>query len=150
MTSSVEHYPQNSFFLVANGATTELGSFEIVSGDLEIAHLRCFHKKSGAFSYGLTLVVSTSSGGPALATSDVFTFDNATTGQTTDNHLVDITFTFSTRYPMLTDETYFFRIESTGYTRDDDVSYLAYWCDWLEPIGPDNSGAARLALGVRR
>lgn len=150
MTSSVERYPDTGFFIIATSSSTPLGSFEMAEGSLEHCELRCFNRRSGAYSYTLTLKISTTLGGPAVATSDAFTFDNATTGQTTTDHLVNIVMTFSTSYDLKAGETYFIRAETTGYTRDENVGYLGYWCDWFEPLGPGNTSAAKIAFGVRR
>ena len=152
--TSVEQYPSTFYALVANGSSTEIGSVSSTGGDLSTAHLRVYHKKSGTFSYNMYLKVSTSEGGPALATSDLLVFSNETIGQTTDDHLVDLTFTFSNKYTLTSGESYFFRVETTGYTRParplENTAYLSFTSNWFEPIGGTNSGGSRIVLGVEK
>lgn len=143
---SVEQYPDTGYFLIMSTTALELGSFTNISGDLRSAHLRVYHKYTGAYSYPMTLVVSSKTAGPALATSSVITFDNATTGQNTSDWFVDLYFDFDD-YNMISSETYFFRLEASGYTRTDS-NYIGVWADWLEPVGTSNTGGARLVLGV--
>lgn len=149
--SSIDNYPQNTYFLIADTTSLELGSHTGASGDLKLCHLRIYHKKSGAFSYTMQLVMSGSQGGTALASSTAVTFSDTAIGQTTDDWLGDITFDMP-EYNLLAAETYFFRLEITGYSRPgtplEDTAYLGVWCDWLEPIGSSNTAAARIALGT--
>lgn len=146
--SGVEQYPQDAYYLVLDVAALQLGSYVTNGGDLTSANLRFYHKKSGSFSYSLTLVGSASLSGPALFSSDVITFSDTAIGQTTDDFLCDVTFDFG-GYNLLDGETYYFRLEHTGYTRSGDSSYLSVNCDWLEPIGTGNTGGARMPMGVK-
>lgn len=150
--STVDQYPSLAYVIVANGSSTELGSFVSDGGDLNLMHMRFYHKKVGAFSYTIKLVVSGSQGGPALVESDVVSFDNAAIGQTTDDHLVDMTFVFSDKYNLLDNETYYLRAETTGYTRParplENTAYLSAVCNWYEPIGGSNSSGVKVAIGV--
>lgn len=145
--SSIEQYPQYGYYLVANTSTLELGSYVIGEGDLKTAHMRVYNKNAGSFSYTLKLVISSKVGGPVLVESDVITFTDATVGGT--HQLVDFTFSFP-EYDLFAAETYFARLELTGYTRNEDTVYLGAWCDWLEPVGSSNTGAARIAFGVMK
>jgi hypothetical protein len=152
--STIEQYPQNGYFLVADGATTELGSYVFSSdGDLALCQLRVFHKKPGPYSYQMRLVLSNKRGGPALHSSSWFEFSNAVTGQSDDNWLGDISFDFD-GYNIIAGESYFFRVETTGYTRpvrpNENTAYLAFWSDWLSPVGTSNTAGARLCLGVKQ
>ena len=152
--SSVEKYPDTFFCIVANGNTTNIGSIVTGGGEIQLAQLRAYHKKSGSYSYTMKFILSGSLNGPALIESDVLTFDNATTGQTTSDHLVDLVFTFSNKYELLSGETYYMRIETTGYSRParplENTAYLAFVSNWYEPIGGSNSAAAKVVLGVDR
>jgi len=152
--SNIEAYPKNTYYLVASGAATELGSYELAAdGALSLAQLRVYHKTLTTFSYQIRIVVSSKAGGPVLVASDWVEFSNETTGQTTSDWLGDITFDLP-EYNLFAGETYFVRVETTGYTRPtrpaQNTAYLAYWADWMQPVGLGNTGGARLALGVKR
>ncbi len=152
--STVIQHPQNAYFIIASGSSTELGSFDNTTwGDLSIAHLRIFHKKVGAYSYQMRLVVSSKQFGPALVASDYVEFSNATTLQVGNDWLGDVTFSFP-EYRLVNGEEYFVRLETTGYTRParplENTAYLGVWVDWFEPVGNTNAGGARIAFGVRR
>jgi hypothetical protein len=154
--STIDEYPQNGYFLVANGSGTELGSYSHADwGDIELATIRIFNRDVAVapFSYQLRLVISSKQGGPVLAASDWLTFSNDTTLQTTANWLGDVSFSF-TDYALKGTETYFLRLESTGYARsevpNENDLYLGVWCDWLQPLGTADTAAARVAFGVRR
>lgn len=144
--NSVEQYPQDGYYLVANGSSLEIGSYIIGDGDLKTAHIRVYNKNASTFSYGLKLQISSREGGPVLAESEVITY--ADTDYSATHQLVDFTFNFTESYDLIAGETYFVRLAITGYTRDDDNIYLGVWCDWLEPIGTANTGGARIAFGV--
>lgn len=148
--SSVEQYPDYFYVLVADTSPLELGRYTgINTGDLQTAHLRIYNKNASSFSYGLSLIVSSSEGGPALATSETITFSDTAIGQTTANFLCDLTFTF-TDFAVTTAETYYLRLALTGYTRTSNTTYLGVWCDWYEPLGTSNTGGARIQFGVMR
>lgn len=152
--STIEEYPKYSYFLVANGSSLELGSYEPASdGDLSIAQLRIFHKCLVSFDYNLRLVVSSRQFGPVLVASDWLEFSNETTGQTSSDWLGDIVFDFPS-YKLSAGEIYYVRIEITGYSRpvrpNQNTAYLSVWTDWLQPIGLSNTAGARIALGVKR
>lgn len=152
--SNIEVYPKNSYFLVANGAETELGSYVLSSdGDLSIAQLRVFNRTITSYSYQLRLVLSSRAAGPALVTSEWLDFSSTTTGQTTTDWLGDVVFSFP-EYSLFAGEAYFIRLETSGYSRgvepfQNDV-YLSVWCDWMQPVGTDDTSGARIALGVKR
>lgn len=147
--SSVEQYPDLGYFLIVDSSTLELGSYTGLSGILNTAHLRVYNKNASSFTYTLQLKVSTSEGGYAVASSNVETFSSAAVGQTSTDWLFDLTFTFS-GYEFLSTETYYLSLVTTGYTKDANTTYMGVWCDWLEPLGPDDSAAARIAFGVLR
>lgn len=148
--SAVDNYPSNAYFLIVDGTTIELGSYEFAAtGDLKLANMRVYHKKTGAYSYTMQLILAASAGGTALCTSTAETFSDEVTGQITNDWLGDITFTLP-NYTVLAGETYYARLAITGYTRTADVSYLGIGCDWLEPIGLTNTAAARIAFGAMR
>lgn len=151
---SIDFYPKNSYWLVANGSTLNLGSFtNAIWGDLALAQIRVFSKNPAPYSYQMRLVISATQTGTALSTSEYFTFDNAATGQVGNDWLGDVTFDMPP-YALLDTETYFVRLEMTGYTRpnspNQNTQYLAVWCDWMQPIGNTNTGAARIPVGVNR
>lgn len=151
---SIDLYPKNSYWLVASTGTVQLGSYTNATwGDLALAQIRVFNKNSAAYSYQMRVVVSASRSGTALVASEYFTFDNAATGQTTADWLGDVTFDIPP-YAFINTETYFVRLEMTGYTRPTrplhNTQYLAVWCDWMQPVGSANTGAARIAIGVNR
>lgn len=148
MTSAVQQYPQNIYMLVAETSPLELGSYVLAeSGDIQNAEIRIYNQKTGAYSYALTLIISSSEGGPALATSTAVTFDNTETGQATSYWLGAVCFTF-TDYTLLAGQRYYFRLSYTGYTRSGDTTYMGVLCDWIEPIGLINTGGARIAIEV--
>ena len=147
--SSVEQYPDTGYFLIADTSTTQLGSYTGLSGSLKTAHLRVYNRNASAFTYTLQLEVSTSADGPILASSDVLAFDNVSLGQTSGHWLFDLTFSF-TGYDLLSTESYYVRLITTGYTRDAEITYLGIWSDWLEPVNAANSAAARIAFGVEQ
>ena len=146
--SAVEQYPRDAYYLVADTATLNLGSFVTTGGDLALAELRIYHKNPLPFSYTMRLSVSSSFNGPQLFTSETVTVTDVITGQTTADWLGDIVFEFD-EYSLYAGETYFFKLITTGYTRNDDLLYLSVNCDWLNPIGSINTAGARLPLGVK-
>ena len=112
--SNIEAYPKNTYYLVASGAATELGSYELAAdGALSLAQLRVYHKTLTTFNYQMRIVVSSKAGGPVLVASDWVEFSNDTTGQTTSDWLGDITFDMP-EYNLFAGETYFVRVETTG------------------------------------
>jgi len=147
--SSVEQYPDTGYFLIADVSTTQLGSYTGLSGSLKTAHLRVYNRNASAFTYTLKLEVSTSADGPILAESDTIDFDDVTLGQTSAHWLFDLTFSFD-GYDLLSTETYFVRLITTGYARVGNDTYLGIWSDWLEPVNAANSAAARIAFGVEQ
>lgn len=147
--SSVEQYPDTGYFLIADTSTTQLGSYTGLSGTLKTAHLRVYNRNSSAFTYTLKLEISTSATGPTLASSDVLAFDDVSLGQTSGHWLFDLTFSFD-GYDLLSTETYYVRLITTGYARVANDTYLGVWCDWLEPVNAANSAAARIAFGVEQ
>jgi len=152
--SNIEAYPKDSYYIVASGSATELGSYVLAAdGALALAQLRVYHKCLTTFSYQMRIVVSSKEGDPVLVASDWVEFSNDTTGQTTNDWLGDITFDLP-EYNLFAGETYFIRVETTGYTRPtrpaQNTAYLAYWADWMQPVGVGNTGGARLAMGVKR
>ena len=151
---SIDFYPKNSYWLVANGSTLNLGSFTNATwGDLALAQIRVFSKNPAPYSYQMRLVISATKTGTALSSSDYFTFDNAATGQVGNDWLGDVTFDLPP-YSMIDTEIYHIRLEMTGYTRpntpNQDTQYLAVWCDWMQPIGSTNTGAGRIPMGMLR
>lgn len=149
---SVVQYPKLAYYLVAETSTVLLGSYEIPrDGDLQHAQIRVFHKKTGAYSYAMKLVLSASANGPALVESETVTFSDETTGQTTSDWLGEVFFTFP-EYALVATETYFVRLVATGYARaarpNENTGYLAVGCDWLDPIGTDDTGGARMPIGA--
>jgi len=151
---TINHYPKNSYWLVANGSTLNLGSFTNTTwGDLALAQIRVFSKNPASYSYQMRLVISATQTGTALSTSEYFTFDNAATGQVGNDWLGDVTFDMPP-YALINTETYHLRLELTGYTRanapNQNTQYLAVWCDWMQPIGNTNTGAARIPMGMLR
>lgn len=151
---SISQYPKRGYFLVAQNSSLELGRFDNATwGDLSLAHLRVFHKRTGAYSYQMRLVISSKEGGPSLVASDYIDFSDATTGQSSACWLGDVTFSFP-EYRLVDGEEYFARLEATGYSRSPKPNqndyYLSVWCDWYEPVGSNNSAGARVAFGVKR
>lgn len=153
---SIFQYPDLGYFNIVNLNSAELGVYELPSnGDLSIANLRVYHKKAGAFSYQMRLVISQRQEGPALATSNWETFDNLTIGQTGTHWLGDLTFTFPD-YAIKGSDTYCIRLETSGYTRLGTDVYLGVWLDWgfgkswVAPVGVSDSGGARIAFGVKQ
>lgn len=151
---SVQQYPQDSFYMVITGNPQSLGSYTVpADGDLITSLLRIYNKRTGAYSYTLKLEVSSTKDGVALASSDIVTFSNATTGQTTSDWLGEVQFTFS-GYALKAGETYFYRLVTAGYTRLgrplENNGYLAVNCDWLEPIGNSNTAGARMQIGANQ
>jgi hypothetical protein len=152
--SNIEAYPKNSYYLVVKGSALELGSYELpADGDLSLAQLRVYHKKTGSYSYQMRLVVSSRAGGPVIVASDWVTFSNGTTLQTTSDWLGDVCFDFPA-YKLSATENYFVRMEVTGYARaprpNQNTAYLAVWADWMQPVGITDTAGARIALGVKR
>lgn len=153
---TILQYPEFGYFHIITGASTELGIYELpITGDLNLAHLRVFHKNSNPFSYQMRLVISQRNGGPALATSEWETFNNETTGQNAEYWLGDLTFTFKD-YALKQNDSYYIKIETTGYTRISNTVYIGVWADWgfgdntIVPVGIADSGGARIALGVKQ
>ena len=147
MSSSVEQYPDTGYFIIMSTTSLELGSYTNISGYLRSGHLRVFHKNPNPFTYSMTLVLSSKVGGPALSTSTAIDFSDTSTGQNSTDWLIDLYFEFDD-YNLISSETYFFRLEASGYSRSEDSVYLGVWADWLEPVGTSNTGGARLAIGV--
>jgi hypothetical protein len=153
---SIFQYPDLGYFNIVNSNSAELGSYQLTAdGDLGIANLRVYNKKAGSFSYQLRLVISQRQEGPEIAASNWETFSNETIGQTGENWLGDLTFTFLD-YALKGSDPYYIRIETTGYTRLGDDAYLGVWLDWgfgkswIAPVGVAASGGARIALGVNQ
>jgi hypothetical protein len=151
---SIDFYPKNSYWLVAGGSTVQLGAYTNATwGDFALAQIRVYNKNVSAYSYQIRIVVSASLNGTSLAASEYFTFSNASTGQTTSEWLGDVTFDIAP-YNFINTEVYYARLELIGYTRAarplGDTQYLAVWCDWMQPLGTNNTGAARIAMGVNR
>jgi hypothetical protein len=88
-----------------------------------------------------------------LVASDWVEFSNETTGQTTNDWLGDLVFSFP-EYSLIAGESYFVRLETTGYTRPmrpaQNTAYLAVWADWMQPVGIMDTAGARISLGVKR
>lgn len=150
--SKIEQFPKNGYWLVASGSALELGSYEVAEDcDLSLVQFRVYNKDANPYNFNIRMVLSSKRGGPVLAASDWFEFSNATTGQNTTHWLVDVAFDFPS-YPLFAGESYFLRLELSGYTRsprpNQNDRYLAMWCDWQQPIYGDESSAARVALGV--
>lgn len=153
MSTAVEQFPQTSWWLVANGNSLTLGSYEIPQDcDLNHAEVRIYNKNAAAYSYTLRLVVSASLNGPALVTSDPLVFNNANTGQIGSDWIGVAVFDFA-QYSLKALETYYFRLSLTGYSRparpNENTQYLAAGCDWLNPVGSANTGAGRIAMAVK-
>lgn len=147
---SIFKYPYEAYFNIINEQLTYLGNYTIQSpGDLSIANLRVYHKKSGDFNYQMRLVVSQQEGSEPIAYSNWETFSNETIGQLTQDWMGDLTFTFD-EYNLRQNIHYAIAFEITGYTRDTNNSYLGIWLDWWFPVGQANSAGARIALGVKR
>ena len=145
--SAVEQYPRDAYYLVATGATLNLGTFVTTGGDLALAELRIYHKNPSPFSYTMRLSVSSSFNGPELLTSETVTITDVILGQTTADWVGNIVLEFDD-YSLISGETYYFKLVTTGYTRNGDLLYLSVNCDWLNPIGTGNTAGARLPLGV--
>lgn len=144
--SAVDEYPKYAFYNYLTGSSLELGAFKD-TGILGLFDIRVIHKNASAFSYQLRVVFSDREGGPELASTSWETFSNSTTGQTTSFWMGHLTFT--PEYYQLNPNAYLYaRLESTGYTYNSSTQYIAVWCDWFEPIGSRNSGAAKMAIGV--
>ena len=151
---SVQQYPKNTFYIVVTGNPQLLGSYSLpADGDLVLSNIRVYNKRTGPYTYTLKLEVSATPYGQPLVSSDVITFSNSTTGQTTSDWLGDVTFTFP-NYALKATEDYYFRLVTAGYTRIarplENTGYLAVNCDWLEPIGTSNVGGARMQIGVNK
>lgn len=147
---SIFKYPYQAYFNILNEQITELGNYQLASdGELSLANLRVYHKKSGAFDYQMRLILSQEEGKAPIAYSNWEQFNNAAIGQTTADWMGDLTFTFE-GYKLKSDFAYAVAIEVTGYTRNSNNSYLGVWLDWWYPVGVSNSAGARIALGVKR
>lgn len=153
---TILQYPEFGYFHILTGPSAELGIYNLaVNGDLALAHLRVLHINANPFDYQMRLVVAQRTGGPALVASNWETFSTATTGQTTDSWMGDLTFTFPD-YAIKSLDDYYIRIETTGYARSGDAVYLGVWADWgfgddtIVPVGASGSGGARIALGVKQ
>lgn len=147
---SILQYPKKGYFNIINSASAELGTYVIQNdGDLSLAHVRVYHKNPNQFNYQIRLVIAQREGGPALAVSNWEAFNNASIGQTDTHWLGDLTFTFED-YALKSSDSYAVRLESIGYTRTSNSIYMGVWMDWAYPVGIDNSGGARVALGVKR
>lgn len=144
---SVLQYPQYAFYLFADSANVNLGSFKSVTGLLGLFQLRLLHKNASAYSYQMRIVFSASEGGTALVSTDWETFSNATTGQVAAVWLGDVVFDVG-QYRLNPDSYLHARLETTGFTPNGTTVYLAAWCDWMEPIGNANTAAARMSMGV--
>ena len=91
--SNIEQFPQIAYYIIAPDELTELGSYDNVAwGDLELAHVRIYHKQVAAYDYDMRLIISSKAGGPTLAASDWLEFSNTTTGQATEFWLGNVTF----------------------------------------------------------
>ena len=79
--SNIEAYPKDSYYVVASGSATELGSYALAAdGALALAQIRVYHKTLATFNYQMRLVVSSNAGGPVLVASEWVEFSNETTG----------------------------------------------------------------------
>mgnify|MGYP007100102496 CR=1 FL=1 len=146
--SAIDEYPMYAYYNYLTGSSLELGSFKD-SGILGLFNIRVIHKNASPYSYQLRVVFSDREGGPELASTDWETFSNSSTGQSASFWMGHLTFT--PQYYQLNPDIYTYaRLESTGYTYAAGTTYLATWCDWLEPIGAVNSGAAKMVVGVYR
>jgi hypothetical protein len=147
---NIEQYPKEGYFIMVSSAKTELGNYDFVNdGDLSIANLRVYHRNPNPFSYQLRLVLSGNVLGEAVCASDWEVFSDTVINQTGEFWLGDLTFKFND-YPVNAQDSYFIRLETQNYTRLNDDRYLGVWVDWLQPVGVTNTGAARIALGVKR
>lgn len=145
--SAIVQYPKYAYYNYVTGSSMELGSFKD-TGILGIFDIRVLHKNASAYSYQMRVTFSDREGGPVLAATDWETFSNATTGQSASVWMGHLTFTISTAYQLNPNVYTFARLETTGYTYSEGSVYLATWCDWYEPLGSTNSGAAKMAVGV--
>lgn len=145
--SAVEQYPKYAYYNFMTSTSLELGSFK-TTGQLGLFDIRILHKNASAYSYQLRVVFSDREGGPTLASTSWETFSNSTTGQVAGVWLGHCTFTPTESYILNSAKYLFARLESTGYTYDEDTVYIAVACDWFEPIGATDTGAAKMAIGV--
>jgi hypothetical protein len=148
---SIQEIPDTGYFLIANISSLDLGSYQIpVNCDVKLAYLRVLNVCTSSFSYTLKLVLAGSVSGSILASSEVV-LDTTTTGQSSGAALWDLTFDF-TPYALKATETYYARLELTGYTRaalpNEMSTYLGVWCDWYNPVGGSNTGGARIVWGA--
>lgn len=153
---SIFQYPDLGYFTMLTTANVELGIYKFVqAGDLSIANLRVYHRNPNPFSYQLRLVLSQRKKGPALIASNWEEFSNETIGQNAAHWLGDLTFTFPD-YSLRINDDYYIRLESTGYTRSGNTTYLGVWANWgfgkswIPSVGSADSGGARIALGVKQ
>jgi len=153
---SIFNYPSVTYFNIANSSVNELGSYQVIEAcDLELAHLRVYHKNADPFNYEMRLLVCQELDKEPVAVSNWETFSNETIGQDAANWLGDLTFTFP-NYKLRPSIAYTIKLELTNYSRIGDSKYLSVWLDWgfgkswIAPVGADDSGGARIALGVRK
>lgn len=151
---SILQYPKSQHHIVVGNlgsAITPLGSVEVdADGILKYVQLRSYNVATPPFSYQLRLIGSHSVAGAALWTSDWETFSDTAIGQLTGYWLGDLVFTVD-RYPMKAGLPLFIRMETSGYTRNADITYMTIWCNDSEPVGGSTESAgARFILGVER
>ena len=146
---SILQYPKFQYFIFADSANTNIGKFKSAIGLLGLFCLRVLHKNASAYSYQMRIVFSATEGGTALHTTDWFTFDNASTGQNASVWMGNLYFDVN-QYRLNSAAYLHARVETTGYTPIASTVYLAYQCDWYEPIGNTDSAGARMTLGVYR
>jgi hypothetical protein len=153
---SILNYPEFAYFNMANSSINELGNYQVIEAcDLELAHLRVYHKNSNPFSYQMRLLVCQELDKEPVVVSDWETFSNETIGQDGANWLGDLTFTFP-NYKLKPSIAYAIKLELTNYSRSGDSRYLSVWLDWgfgkswIAPVGADDSGGSKIALGVRK
>jgi len=144
---STLQYPKNQYFLISDGGSTNLGSFTSLEGWLKLFQLRILNKNASPYSYQLRIVFSASEGGAAIASTEWETFSNSETGQVGACWLGDVCFDVE-EYRLNPDVELYARLETTGYTLNGTTVYLGVWCDWIEPIGSNNSAAARMTMGT--
>jgi hypothetical protein len=147
---NIELYPRNAYFIVIEAIKSNLGKYyNDTWGDLNMVHMRVYNKVTVPYEYNLRLVLSSYENGAPIHSSDWFKFSNDVTGQVGNDWLGDIIFTFP-EYPMTNQLDYFLSMETQFYNPDSVETYLAVWCDWMQPVGIENTAGARAAIGVKR
>jgi len=144
---SLKQFPQDLYALILETSTPLFVGGVSVGNDLELGHVRLHVYIQGtiATTTDLTLTLYSDSGfNDAYATSSTLTFDSIENYGT--GWMGTLRFDFDKEH-LLSGETYYAKVSSSNYTRNGDVDYVGFVCDWPITINSLSSAAKMEVIG---